>query len=126
MKTFLTLEEFLTLLDQTEPKYARALLTEHKTGPEWVALYKRAKQSWEEYGDEGPPVGAPVITLESGHGGRGGDYRIFEGIETTDPRYFLISRQEINWQGSRKYVSMVLKDFWWKSIYVDPTWKKST
>jgi len=63
-KEFISLREFLLLKDPYKNEY----YTQAHRAHEWVALYEIAKLSFDEYGENGPPVGTKVSTLRAGFG----------------------------------------------------------
>lgn len=124
---FYSLEEFCQLVDPTdncEPKrsiHRNSLLNDRRGLSHAQDVFKRyqiAKTSWELYGDEGPPVGYSVITLESGHGGGIGCRRTFGGIYPDDQRFFCLERTELYLSAPKKQLSLVLRKYWWVSILV--------
>jgi hypothetical protein len=68
--------------------------------------YEIAKRNWTTYGDQGPPVGSIIITLQSGCGGGVGLRRSLKGIYQEDPRFF-----EINDKRGSTYLLGVA--YWW-------------
>ncbi len=112
MKEFYSLREFLLLKDPLYKSEDRSIFNESASPEYWVKRYDLAKSSYEEYGQEGPPINSQVITLVSGHGGCAGVQRKFIGIYKDDERFFAIEREDINhWK-----TSLVLRDYWWASI----------
>lgn len=122
MKEFMGLREFLLLkytIDTYPPRpvYNGELLPSkdwRDFGGDLVRRYDYAKASWEKYGEEGPPIGSKVMTLQGGHGGGVWVQRIFEGIYDRDSRFFSISRIE----NGQKQISIVERDVWWAIIMV--------
>lgn len=114
MTEFISLDEFLNL-PELSYKPDRSYYC-NRTGRDWSIWYKQAKQSYDKYGDEGPPIGALVRTLVAGHGGGAGVVRKFGGIYEADPRFFYIIEQkekDVNFQKS-----LLERAYWWRSIYV--------
>jgi hypothetical protein len=106
MKEFITLEEFLTT------QYDINGRTLSRSSSSWLYAYRLAKASFEQFGENGPPVGAKVITLVKGHGGNGCDIRKFDG--EYNERFFKIL-------GDQDRVSLVSKATWWSEIVsLDP------
>jgi hypothetical protein len=103
MKDFMTLEEFLAPFDDRGCCH---------TSTSWVYLYRLAKASFEQFGDQGPPVGAKVITLVNGHGGNGCDIRTFAGDYNED--FFGIKKPATDYDSER--ISLVDKAIWWRQI----------
>lgn len=110
MLNFVSLKDFLLLKDPFDD-YGAFLHSTSYPAYQWVQLYDLAKESFEKYGNNGPPIGSKVITLRPGHGGCEGSIRIFNGIDDGDKRFFVISRSE------NKLTSLVYKDFWWAELY---------
>lgn len=102
MKHFITLEEFLTLQDP-HCSYSCSAHNLMMSPENWVAYYNCAKENWELFGDQGPPVHTTVVTLRSGHNGRENCHRTINSIEGN---YFTL----ITGAGS---CSLVPKEFWW-------------
>src|SRR5271170_62605 len=93
MKEFMDLRTFMLLGDLPGDNRPFSV---YMTGPDWLKLYDCAKASWDQYGDQGPPIGSKVESLRAGHGNfRSGAIRTFEGIYDLDSRFFTISRQEV-------------------------------
>lgn len=101
MKEFLSLREFMLL-----PNDHRICRLE---APHWLWFYDRAKASWEQFGDDGPPLGSIVTTLFAGHGGGPGCVRRFDGCCQRDDRYFALSREGDG-------TSLVERPTWWHEI----------
>lgn len=107
MKEFMTLEEFLLPFDDRR---------KHHTSMSWVYLYRLAKASFEQFGENGPPVGSKVITLVNGHGGNGADHRVFAG--DYNEVFFKLTRVTLD---GDEQESLVTKATWWREIVsLDP------
>lgn len=122
--SFPSLEEFLSLSDDPGIPHDRDF-NAHRQGYAWLVWYRVAQASWNRWGDNGPPVGSKVITLVSGHGGRGCDHRTFGGVYEDDPRFFTLKRTYKNSYTSawgnpgdsvREQLSLVNRSTWWRSI----------
>lgn len=132
MKEFISLREFLLLESKTYKRsvhHQNCMLAIYKRrnfndkyiwaecfAQDFVNRYDIAKESWEKYGEAGPPIGSIVETLVSGYGGYSGQIRIFEGINKEDDRLFVISRPEGN--GYDKEIYLVERKTWWTEIMV--------
>lgn len=99
MSTFISLEEFLR-----QPGDLRLL------SADWLWYYNRAKKSFDQYGEQGPPIGSAVTTLVNGHCGSIGSIRKFEGAYEADVRYFCINKYECD------LPSLVYRNSWWMEI----------
>lgn len=115
MTEFISLEEFL-LLPETNYKEFREFY-KHKTGTQWWCWYQLAKASFNQFGESGPPIGSKVFTLVSGHGGGGGNQRIFGGqyldkdnnpFKDANENYFFLKYENEK--------SLVNKSSWWREI----------
>jgi len=104
MTEFFSLEQFLLMEEDHHSIY-------YKSSEVWVYWYRLAKASFEQFGENGPPIGSRVITLVNGHGGNGFDFRTFAG--DFDEKFFQIERDN-GAVGSG--VSLVDKCKWWKQI----------
>jgi len=110
MKEFMSLEQFLLMEEDHHSIY-------YKSSEVWVYWYRLAKASFEQFGENGPPVGSKVITLVNGHCGNGFDFRIFVGNDDGDERFFQLKRNNDDCSG----ISLVEKSKWWKQIVsLDP------
>lgn len=115
MTEFISLDEFLNLPEQS---YLPGRSFYHnRTGRDWSAWYKRAKQSYDQYGNEGPPIDSLVQTLVAGHGGAPGIVRKFGGVYELDSRFFFIYREAEGIQYSIEK-SLVDRLYWWRDIFV--------
>lgn len=125
MKPFMSLREFLLLRDTTaryDTSVFRGGMMPSKRGgispyshqEDSVHRYDAAKASWEEFGQDGPPVGTKVEMLEAGHGGLEGAIRTMEGISRSDPRFFEVSRTELSYSFNKveKRISLVCRETW--------------
>lgn len=101
MKDFLTLEEFLIAQYDINGRILS------RSSSSWLYAYRLAKASFEQFGENGPPIGAKVITLVNGHGGSGCDIRKFDG--EYNERFFKILCDQDR-------VSLVFKAKWWLEI----------
>ena len=98
---FMSLRDFLLLKDpfDREPKrsafrYGDQIAWRRFAPFESAVLhYDIAKESWDKFGPEGPPVGTKVQTLISGHCGGSGALRTFAGVFERDPRFFVLERE---------------------------------
>lgn len=112
---FPTIEEFLAQEDPHRIHYM--------TGRQMLCYYKLSKASYLQFGDEGPPVGAKVITYFAGHNGMGHNTRIFGGQYGSGPDWFELSDPCAS-VFSGPYdnrVSLVEKETWWRQIApIDP------
>lgn len=114
-KEFMSLREFLLLLDPMYPPDRKRSIFRSWVEPEkMVEWYDKAKASWEVYGDAGPFIGDKVEMFQAGHGGREGVVRTFEGEDPEDSRMFCVSRME---NGTKK-ISLVPKQFWFVDMQV--------
>lgn len=113
-KSFISLEDFLA---QEDPHR-----THYMTGRQFLCYYQLAKASYLQFGEDGPPVGAKVITYFAGHGGNGHNTRIFGGQYGNSPDFFeLTDPSAPSIYGRRDGVSLVEKETWWKHIApIDP------
>jgi len=121
MKDFLTLEEFILLPDDPDQKHT---WSQPFSGDEWVARYKIAKNSFEEYGDK-PPIGSFVAVLVNGHSC--GMPRLCDIVKGSLPIRILKSYTEEKETNYKYYVlgnnynnsqSLVLPDYWWRTFKV--------
>lgn len=111
MSEFLSLEQFL-LLPELDYENEFREFYEHKTGTQWYYWYQLAKASFNQFGNDGPPIGSKVLTLVSGHGGSGADERTFGGPDSNG-RFFQLN--------SYNGVSLLTKASWWREIVcIDP------
>lgn len=120
-KSFISLAEFLCLADPYDPKYLTAeFFRSHwritPRAENWPKYYELAKKSFEKYGQEGPPLGCEVITLQSGHCGSGGDIRVFDGVFSRDERCFQI--YDPAFSKKEDSLSLVPRAIWWADIFV--------
>jgi len=100
--TFISLEEFLSLKDETgQPNY-KSLMSFA-----WLEWYNISKESYELYGDDGPPLGSLVVTLRSGFGGCAGVYRTLD-VYPDNKNYFLLHGNHSN--------GLSYKKTWWKDF----------
>jgi hypothetical protein len=107
MNKFISLEEFLDFKDETgRPDYK--LLP----GYGWIIWYNLSKESYEKYGDEGPPLGSKVITLVSGFGGGPGVIRVLDIYD--DNRYVALKA------GLNERLSIAYAKHWWRYFVVYP------
>lgn len=130
MKEFMSLRDFLLLRDPTdlynEPAYygAPMLFKNQKSGASYgmdcVDRYDIAKNSWEQYGEEGPPFGSKVEMLVPGHGGDVGSILTFDGIYPYDTRFFQVyrTRKEYMYDRTEKLVSLVVRKIWFVAMRV--------
>jgi hypothetical protein len=94
MKEFISLEEFLDLLDPRYdyPRSAHSISIQPN---QWVQYYKCAKSNWEKFGDNGPPIGTEVITLRPGHcGSEDGIRKIIQIEDGVGGPYFVLSKSD--------------------------------
>lgn len=114
-----SLEEFLSLPDSDD----KSEFLKPMVGRDWLWLYNSAKASYEQYGEEGPPVGTKVTTLFAGHGGGAGAIRTFVGVYWADERFFVLSRREKDEKEDR--ISLVNRKYWWREILPrEVAWKE--
>lgn len=104
-KEFISLGEFITLPDLPEQN---RYLQKHLMGPAWVDWYEIAKQSFEMFGNDGPPMNSDVITLTNGFNGTGGNIRI---LGNYDDRFFSLSRYPDD-----PHVSISYRLTWWRDF----------
>lgn len=131
MKEFISLREFLLLKDPFYKDNSRSVhrgdYLDYRKGwsmaEEAVMRYDIAKASWEMYGDEGPPFGSIVRTLQSGHGGGPGVEATLTGLFERDPRCFLLTRKEKDsfYKTEHEEHSLVERTQWWVHIKVKGT-----
>jgi hypothetical protein len=117
MKEFLSLKDFLCLLDPSY-NYPRSAHCINIQPAQWVVYYDCAKKNWEKFGDSGPPIGTEVITLRPGHGGGEDCLRTIHQIDDGfGGPYFLLSRKH-NGCGAYQPLSDITcsiaeVSFWW-------------
>jgi hypothetical protein len=75
-------------------------------GRDVVARYDLAKESWERFGDAGPPPGTRVVSLGDGR------YYVLEGAYPGDDRFF--AAKEVGSKDDRRM--LVDKAVWWALI----------
>lgn len=110
---FISLKDFLAQEDPHRIHYM--------TGRQFLCYYQLAKASYLQFGEDGPPIGAKVITYFAGHGGMGHNTRIFEGnyCSNSDSDYFELNDPSAIHVGTG--ISLVEKETWWKHIApIDP------
>jgi len=111
-REFISLEEFLNLGNDPGVKgcenceYTVAL-----PGRGWLRLYETAKESFEKYGEDGPPIGSTVESLCGGFGGGSGTRLTFCGVYEGYDGLFYVKRKG-GWVG---LLSMMA---WWRDIRV--------
>ena len=113
MTTFLSLEDFIAQEDPHRIHYM--------TGRQFLCYYQLAKASYLQFGEDGPPVGAKVITYFTGHGGVGHNTRIFGGNygSSSDSDYFELNDPSA--LHNRAGISLVENETWWRHFApVDP------
>lgn len=121
-KEFISLEEFMTLRDPIDPtsplrsyhEYLHVLRRGCRSPGEDILLrYRIAKASYEAYGDDGPPIGTTVVTLNAGHGGGPGVTCTIVHDHGTgysnDARFICLSRSHSRDAGN----SCATKACWW-------------
>jgi len=68
---FMSFEDFVLLDNDTHT-------THHCSGLHWLIWYAAAKENWERFGGQPPPIGSTVQTLRSGFGGGAGVTRVIQ------------------------------------------------
>jgi len=72
---FMSFEDFVLLDTDTST-------THHCSGLHWLVWYAAARENWERFGGNLPPVGTQVKTLRSGFGGGPGALRVIDEISS--------------------------------------------
>ncbi len=111
MKEFITLEEFLLYRDPID-KYKRTIHRVVMAAEEWPKYYQQAKESWEKYGDVGPPIGSIVKFIPD----RGGRFKL-AGVFERDPRFFQLYDHPMR-KDSWALGSIIQIDHWWAMFKV--------
>jgi hypothetical protein len=115
MKKFPSLEQFL--IQENQDKFTIKLMK----ATSWLAYYQLAKASFEQFGENGPPVNSTVIAFFAGHGGNGFNTRIFGGEYNS--LYFKLIRRNLEpvTRKETESISLVEKETWWREIVsIDP------
>lgn len=102
MKPFMTLEEFLAM--------PTGFVILHAPAAHWLSLFRTAKESYEKYGDDGPPPGSIVRSLASGYGGGAGVRLTYYGTDPARPTDMLLTGRDGDY--------VCDKATWWREFAV--------
>lgn len=117
--SFITLAQFMNLADPLDTKFFRSAWRINPRPEYWTKYYEVARESFETYGEAGPPFGSKVICLQPGHGGSSGVIRVFDGLYPSDERFFQVYYSDTSRnKNGEKAISLVTRSIWWSFIAV--------